>query len=99
MQPICIRWHPVGMIEENRWANLIVWDTDHPVSGKYRSFTSTHNEGNVTPAIKQIMTKGEWRFDGKGYLASRIASNPTVAEWRKRLRNAYILYGTAQVSD
>ena len=38
---------------------------------------------NVTPAIKRIMTKGEWRFDGTGYLAARIASNPTVAEWRK----------------
>ena len=45
---------------------------------------------NVTPAIKRIMTKGEWRFDGHGYLASRIASSPMVAEWRKEVRNVYI---------
>ena len=54
---------------------------------------------NVTPAIKRIMTKGEWRFDGKGYLASRIASESwlRLQSGAKRLRNAYILYGTAQV--
>ena len=32
----------VGMIEENRWANLVVWDTDRTCFW-YRSIAGTHN--------------------------------------------------------
>ena len=74
---------PVGMIEENRWANLVVWDTDHPCFWPNTDPLQALTMANVTPAIKRIMTKGEWRFDGRGYLASRVASSPMVTEWRK----------------
>ena len=49
---------------------------------------------NVTPAIKRIMTKGEWRFDGTGYLAShRFQSNGSrVAQ---EVRNGYALWNRA----
>ena len=73
---------PVGMIEEGRWANLVVWDTDHPCFWPNKDPLQALTMANVTPAIKRIMTKGEWRFDGSGYLAHRIASHPLVADWR-----------------
>lgn len=74
---------PIGMIEENRWANLVVWDTEHPCFWPNKDPLQALTMGNATPAIQRIMTKGEWRFDGKGYLASRISTNQTVVEWRK----------------
>ena len=60
----------------------MVWDTEHPCFWPNKDPLQALTMANVTPAILRMMTKGAWRFDGKGYLASRIATDQTVAEWR-----------------
>ncbi len=72
---------PVGMIEEGRWANLLVWDTNHPCFWPNKAPLQALSMANVTPALQRIMTRGDWKFDGDGYLANRVASNPLVQMW------------------
>ena len=72
---------PVGIIESGRWANLIIWDTNHPCFWPNTDTLNSMVTGNVTPSIKRLMTRGTWKFDGDGYLAQRIVENSTVKEW------------------
>lgn len=74
---------PVGSIEIGRWANIVVWDTNHPCFWPNVDTLHTLATANVTPAIQRIMTRGHWRFDGEGYLASRMMSNTLVHEWQR----------------
>ncbi len=74
---------PVGIIEEGRWANLLVWDTNHPCFWPNTDPLQALAMANVTPALQRIMTRGDWKFDGKGYLAHRIASHPQVQAWQQ----------------
>ena len=73
---------PVGMIEDGRWANLLVWDTNHPCFWPNTDPLQALAMANVTPGLKRIMTRGDWKFDGDGYLAHRVAMDPMVNLWR-----------------
>ena len=73
---------PVGMIEDGRWANLLVWDTNHPCFWPNTDPLQALTMANVTPGLKRIMTRGDWKFDGDGYLAHRVAIDPMVNLWR-----------------
>ena len=74
---------PVGIIEEGRWANLVVWDGNHPCLWPNLDILQGLAFANATPAIERIMTRGQWRYDGDGSLAHRIAQNNQVQLWQK----------------
>lgn len=74
---------PVGSIETGRWANMVIWDTNHPCFWPNVDTLHTLATANVTPAIQRIMTRGEWRFDGEGYLANRMMNHSVVHEWQQ----------------
>lgn len=74
---------PVGAIEIGRWANLVVWDGNHPCLWPNWDILQGLTTANATPAIKRIMSRGEWKFDGDGYLSTRIMESPKIQEWRE----------------
>lgn len=73
---------PVGSIEEGRWANILVWDTNHPCFWPNLDPLHTLATANVTPALQRIMTRGQWRFDGDGYLSDRMMRDSSFHDWR-----------------
>ena len=74
---------PVGSIAKDRWANFVVWETEHPCFWPNSDTLHTLATANVTPAIQRIMTRGVWRFDGGGYLSNRIMQDPLIQDWRQ----------------
>ena len=72
---------PVGGIEAGRWANLLVWDPHHPVLWPCLDPLQAIVYSNAAPAILRHMSRGQWLFDGNGYLQERIYQAPEVREW------------------
>ena len=80
---------PVGAIEEGRLANILVWDSNHPSLWPNWAPLQGLAMSNATPAIQRIMLRGEWLFDGDGYLANRIMQDPKIREWQKEANFAW----------
>ena len=74
---------PIGGIEKGRWANLAAWDIKHPVFWPGTDILHTLVYANVSMALCRIMIRGNWRFDGSGYLNHRIGQSFRVQAWRE----------------
>jgi 5-methylthioadenosine/S-adenosylhomocysteine deaminase len=74
---------PVGAIEAGRWANICQWDPEHPslwpCTEPFQAFAFC----NAAPSLKRIMVRGDWKYDGDGYLAERVRRSPKMAEWTR----------------
>lgn len=73
---------PVGAIEIGRLGNILVWDSKHPCLWPNWDPLQGLAFNHATPALLRIMLRGEWLFDGEGYLASRIMQDSRIHEWQ-----------------
>ena len=78
--------HPkakIGGLEVGRWANIAVWDLHHPVFWPGSDIYHTLVYANVSMALCRMMIRGQWTFDGDGYLNHRIGQSFKVQAWRE----------------
>lgn len=80
---------PVGALEVGRLANILVWDSQHPCLWPNWDPLQSLAFNNATGALKRIMLRGEWLFDGDGYLAHRIMQDSRVRLWQQEATVAW----------
>ena len=73
---------PAGAIEIGRLANILIWDPDHPCLWPNWDPLQSLAFNNATPALCRMMLRGQWLFDGEGYLANRIMQDERIRVWQ-----------------
>ena len=70
--------HPqlrVGQIAPGFWANLVVWDLDHPATWPSPDPIHTLVMTNATAAIDQMMLRGQWMGEAGHFRSSIVGSD------------------------
>jgi 5-methylthioadenosine/S-adenosylhomocysteine deaminase len=78
---------PLGVLEANAWANLVVWDQDHPSLWPCRDPLRSLVMCDAAPAIDWMMTGGQWVGERGRFHRSLLEGDygEALAEAKRRL--------------